>query len=230
MNDRSSADRRPVSTGISDPHNLRGGGITANSACLPKGTSGGGKAAIPLQFLLEGARVGKRAPCSTLSETAAELTEVARSHTRKLNGIDAFELVDEEDKTTTAARCGLTGIERDKAAAYYLFDDGTAYLFDEGAAPMLARTRSMGMDLQSQIDNESAAGIPDRSGGPVPGRIREPGAADGGTRRRALHRDRQPERLPLGDGGKHLLLQLHEMPSYRETVPLMAVEPPAADA
>ena len=96
MNDRLSADRGRVSTGIADLDNILGGGITANRAYLLEGTPGSGKTTIALQFLLEGARVGERGLYITLSETAAELTEVARSHNWKLDDIELFELVSED--------------------------------------------------------------------------------------------------------------------------------------
>ncbi|MDI6623199.1 MAG: gas vesicle protein GvpD [Brevundimonas sp.] len=96
MNDRSSADRGRVSTGIADLDTILGGGVTANRAYLLEGAPGSGKTTIALQFLLEGARIGERGLYITLSETAAELTEVARSHNWKLDDIELFELVNEE--------------------------------------------------------------------------------------------------------------------------------------
>lgn len=96
MTDRSDADRRRVSTGIAELDNVLGGGITANRAYLLEGTPGSGKTTIALQFLLEGARAGERGLYITLSETAAELTEVARSHNWALDDIELFELVNEE--------------------------------------------------------------------------------------------------------------------------------------
>ncbi|HEX4199428.1 MAG TPA: ATPase domain-containing protein [Caulobacteraceae bacterium] len=82
-----------VSTGIGDLDNILGGGLTKDRAYLLEGTPGSGKTTIALQFLLEGARVGERGLYITLSETAAELREVARSHNWSLNDIELFELV-----------------------------------------------------------------------------------------------------------------------------------------
>jgi len=82
-----------VSTGISDLDNILGGGLTKDRAYLLEGTPGSGKTTIALQFLLEGARVGERGLYITLSETSAELREVARSHNWTLDEIELFELV-----------------------------------------------------------------------------------------------------------------------------------------
>ncbi|WP_454719110.1 ATPase domain-containing protein [Caulobacter segnis] len=85
-----------ISTGIAELDSILAGGLTSNRAYLLEGTPGSGKTTIALQFLLEGARLGERGLYITLSETAAELTEVARSHDWDLDGIELFELVNEE--------------------------------------------------------------------------------------------------------------------------------------
>lgn len=85
-----------VSTGIADLDNILGGGLTTNRAYLLEGTPGSGKTTLALQFLLEGARQGEGGLYITLSETAAELREVARSHNWDLSAIELFELVNEE--------------------------------------------------------------------------------------------------------------------------------------
>ena len=82
-----------LSIGIADLDNILGGGLTSNRAYLLEGTPGSGKTTIALQFLLEGARRGERGLYITLSETAAELREVARSHKWDLSEIELFELV-----------------------------------------------------------------------------------------------------------------------------------------
>lgn len=83
----------PVSIGIPDLDNILGGGLTADRSYLLEGTPGSGKTTIALQFLLEGARRGESGLYITLSETASELREVARSHHWDLAGIELFELV-----------------------------------------------------------------------------------------------------------------------------------------
>ena len=85
-----------VFTGIGDLDNVLGGGLTPHRAYLLEGTPGSGKTTIALQFLLEGARVGERGLYITLSETVAELREVARSHNWSLDEIELFELVGED--------------------------------------------------------------------------------------------------------------------------------------
>ena len=85
-----------VSTGISELDSVLGGGLTAQRVYLLEGTPGSGKTTIALQFLLEGAARGEQGLYITLSETAAELKEVARSHHWSLDGIELFELINEE--------------------------------------------------------------------------------------------------------------------------------------
>ncbi len=87
---------RRVSTGIAELDNVLGGGLTADRSYLLEGTPGSGKTTIALQFLLEGARINEPGLYITLSETAAELREVAQSHHWSLDGIELFELVNEE--------------------------------------------------------------------------------------------------------------------------------------
>jgi len=92
----SPAPGRRISTGIAELDNVLGGGLTADRSYLLEGTPGSGKTTIALQFLLEGERAGERGLYITLSETAAELREVAQSHNWSLGGIELFELVSEE--------------------------------------------------------------------------------------------------------------------------------------
>lgn len=89
-------DRPTVSTGIPELDNILAGGLTKDRAYLVEGAPGSGKTTIALQFLLEGAKRGERGLYITLSETAAELREVARSHNWNLDEIELFELVSED--------------------------------------------------------------------------------------------------------------------------------------
>lgn len=82
-----------ASTGIEALDEILGGGLTKARAYLIEGTPGSGKTTIALQFLLEGVRQGERGLYITLSETTAELREVARSHNWSLDRIELFELV-----------------------------------------------------------------------------------------------------------------------------------------
>lgn len=85
-----------ISTGIPDLDTVLGGGLTAQRVYLLEGTPGSGKTTIALQFLLDGVEESERGLYITLSETAAELREVARSHDWSLDGIEIFELVSED--------------------------------------------------------------------------------------------------------------------------------------
>ncbi|HLH39705.1 MAG TPA: ATPase domain-containing protein [Bryobacteraceae bacterium] len=83
---------KTISTGIAGLDHILGGGLTANRLYLIEGDPGAGKTTAGLQFLLEGAKNRERVLYVTLSETAAELTEVAESHGWDLSGIDLMEL------------------------------------------------------------------------------------------------------------------------------------------
>ena len=85
-----------VSTGVAGLDEILGGGLPANHLYLLDGEPGTGKTTLALQFLLAGANVGMRGLYVTLSETRAELTEVAASHGWSLDTVDIFELSAEE--------------------------------------------------------------------------------------------------------------------------------------
>ncbi len=93
---RPAASSNRISTGVADLDHILGGGLTKARSYLLEGTPGSGKTTIALQFLLEGAHVGERGLYITLSETAEELREVARSHNWSLDEIELFELVSED--------------------------------------------------------------------------------------------------------------------------------------
>ncbi|HEY8079289.1 MAG TPA: ATPase domain-containing protein, partial [Labilithrix sp.] len=67
-------------TGIYGLDDILGGGLPQNRVYLVKGEPGVGKTTLALQFLLEGARAGERVLYITLSETEAEIRQVADSH------------------------------------------------------------------------------------------------------------------------------------------------------
>ena len=96
MHSTSASASSRVSTGVPELDTILGGGLTAKRSYLLEGTPGSGKTTIALQFLLEGARAGEPGLYITLSETAAELREVGRSHGWTLDGIELFELVSED--------------------------------------------------------------------------------------------------------------------------------------
>ena len=86
-----------AATGIEGFDHILMGGFPRNRVYLLQGDPGVGKTTLGLQFLLEGARRGEKGLYITLSETIAELHEVARSHGWSLDSIALYEqLVGEE--------------------------------------------------------------------------------------------------------------------------------------
>ena len=81
-----------VSTGVAGLDEILGGGLPSNHLYLLDGEPGTGKTTLALQFLLAGTAVGARGLYVTLSESRAELTQVAESHGWTLDTVDVFEL------------------------------------------------------------------------------------------------------------------------------------------
>jgi circadian clock protein KaiC len=79
-------------TGIEGLDKILRGGLPRNRLYVVEGSPGSGKTTLALQFLLEGIRNGETVLYVTLSETAEELYEVARSHSWSLEGIQLLEL------------------------------------------------------------------------------------------------------------------------------------------
>ena len=96
--DRADAPPSPprVSTGIVGLDEILGGGLPANHLYLLDGEPGTGKTTLALQFLLAGAEVGSRGLYVTLSESRAELEQVAASHGWTLDTVDVFELAESQ--------------------------------------------------------------------------------------------------------------------------------------
>ena len=88
-----------VSTGIAGLDEILGGGLPSNHLYLLDGEPGTGKTTLALQFLRAGVAVGAGGLYVTLSETRAELAQVAESHGWTLDGIDVFELSAVESET-----------------------------------------------------------------------------------------------------------------------------------
>lgn len=96
-------DRRPgpvelFTTGIAGLDDILSGGLARNHLYLIEGDPGTGKTTIAMQFLMEGARCGQKGLYVTLSESRAELLEIADSHGWSLDQIDLFELVADEEQ------------------------------------------------------------------------------------------------------------------------------------
>jgi circadian clock protein KaiC len=79
-------------TGIAGLDDVLRGGLPRARVYLVQGDPGVGKTTLALEFLLEGVAHGETALYITLSETEAEIREVAASHGWSLDGLSLFEL------------------------------------------------------------------------------------------------------------------------------------------
>src|SRR5512143_1309012 len=79
-------------SGIDGLDDILAGGLPSNCFYLIQGDPGSGKTTLALQFLLEGLRNGEKVFYITLSETKAELLQVAHSHGWSLDEIPLLEL------------------------------------------------------------------------------------------------------------------------------------------
>jgi len=84
-------------TGIVGLDDILEGGLARDHLYLIEGDPGTGKTTIAMQFLMEGVRQGQKSLYVTLSETKAELIEIAQSHGWSLEGIEIFELTPDEE-------------------------------------------------------------------------------------------------------------------------------------
>jgi len=96
--DMPSPPQKRCSTGIAGLDDILQGGLPQGHLYLFEGDPGTGKTTLGIHFLLAGIAAGESALYVTLSETAAELREVARSHGWDLDkaGVELFELVSAE--------------------------------------------------------------------------------------------------------------------------------------
>ncbi len=94
--DKTIPEQQRASTGVEGLDDILGGGLPTNHLYLVEGTPGAGKTTLGLQFLRRGAEEGQKGLYVTLSETAAELRTVAASHGWSLDGVEVFELVNDE--------------------------------------------------------------------------------------------------------------------------------------
>ncbi len=86
-----------LKTGIGGLNDILNGGFPSGHLYLIEGDPGTGKTTLALQFLLEGIRNGERVLYITLSESKAELEQVARSHGWPLAGLEIAEMIPPDD-------------------------------------------------------------------------------------------------------------------------------------
>ena len=87
-------------TGVFGLDQILNGGLPRNHIYLIDGQPGTGKTTLALQYLLEGVRIGEPGLYVTLSESRAELSDVAASHGWSLDGVEIFELASERAQET----------------------------------------------------------------------------------------------------------------------------------
>jgi circadian clock protein KaiC len=86
----------PLSSGIEGLDDILNGGFTPHRMYLCEGVPGSGKTTLGMQFLAAGARNGESVLFVTLSESAEELRDIAKSHGWSLEGIQIRELIPTE--------------------------------------------------------------------------------------------------------------------------------------
>lgn len=83
---------QPIKSGIEGLDIILAGGIPSNRMYLLEGDPGSGKTTLAIQFLLEGLRQNENCLYIALSESAAELRAVAKSHHWDLRRMTIYEL------------------------------------------------------------------------------------------------------------------------------------------
>jgi len=110
-------------------------------------------------------------------------------------------------KTTTAVACALAALRRGEKAAYYLFD--------EGLVTLVLRAKALGMDLQEYIDAGQLLVLPldpaEVSPGEFAHMVRHAVEEEGAS---LVVIDSLNAYLQAMPGGKHLMLQMHELLTY----------------
>ena len=100
MNDKNVRAR----TGVPGLDDVLAGGLTCDRLYLVEGMPGSGKTTLGFQFLLEGVRNGEPVLYVTLSESEAEIRDVADSHGWSLEGVRVRELVPDESDLGVGAQ------------------------------------------------------------------------------------------------------------------------------
>src|SRR6056297_1457621 len=79
-----------VRTGIDGLDRILRGGYPEGRIILVEGAPGTGKTTLALQFLIDGARRGKRCLFFSIAQSQPELDMIAESHGFDLSGVDVF--------------------------------------------------------------------------------------------------------------------------------------------
>ena len=110
-------------------------------------------------------------------------------------------------KTTTAIACVLAALQRGESAAYYLFD--------EGLGTLLIRSRALGLDVDAYLESGQLQIVPldpaEVSPGEFANMVRA--AVEEGDAQIVVI-DSLNAYLQAMPGGKHLMLQMHELLTY----------------
>jgi circadian clock protein KaiC len=93
-----------MQTGISGLDDILGEGLPKGHLYLVEGDPGTGKTTLALQFLLAGIRQGENVIYVTLSESRAELEQVAHSHGWSTEKLQIFEMVPPQDDLSAEAQ------------------------------------------------------------------------------------------------------------------------------
>ena len=93
-----------IQTGIAGLDDILGNGLPKGHLYLVEGDPGTGKTTLALQFLLAGIRQGENVIYVTLSESRAELEQVARSHGWSTEKLQIFEMVPPQDDLSAEAQ------------------------------------------------------------------------------------------------------------------------------
>jgi len=93
-----------IHTGIAGLDDILGGGLPKGHLYLVEGDPGTGKTTLALQFLLEGISQSERVIYVTLSESRAELEQVAHSHGWPFESLQIYEMVPPHDDLSSDAQ------------------------------------------------------------------------------------------------------------------------------
>lgn len=95
---------RLLSTGIAGLDDILHGGLAAGGLYAVEGDTGAGKTTFCLQFLMAGVRAGEPGLMVTLSESAADLRNMAASHGWDLGGVEIIELLGSDEARFSEAQ------------------------------------------------------------------------------------------------------------------------------